>query len=297
MKKLFNILRFISSHPLTKDNRKSALFRFLKWQIISRLYPHPIVYPFVERSRLIVKKGMTGATGNIYVGLHEFEDMAFLLHLLRKEDVFGDVGANIGSYTILASGVVNAKTISVEPVPSTFKHLQNNIKINSLDNLVSAFNNGVGATEGILRFTKDFDTVNHVVSEDSISLGDTIQIPIVTLDNLFSNHLPVLLKIDVEGFELNVLKGGKNVLGSNELKAIIIELNSSGKRYGISDQEVHNFLTSYNFLPYMYDPFTRYLQTISIYSGSGNTIYIKDKKFAMDRVSAAREYSVTGKKF
>jgi thymidylate synthase len=63
---------------------------------------------------------MTGATGNIYAGLHEFEDMAFLLHLLRSEDMFADVGSNIGSYTILASGVVGAKSVAFEPVPSTY---------------------------------------------------------------------------------------------------------------------------------------------------------------------------------
>ncbi len=59
---------------------------------------------------------MTGATGNIYAGLHEFDDMAFFLHLLRPEDMFADVGSNIGSYTILASGVVGAKSVAFEPV-------------------------------------------------------------------------------------------------------------------------------------------------------------------------------------
>lgn len=54
---------------------------------------------------------MTGATGNIYVGLHEFEDMAFLLHVLRRTDLFVDVGANIGSYTILAGGAAGAKLL------------------------------------------------------------------------------------------------------------------------------------------------------------------------------------------
>ena len=63
---------------------------------------------------------MTGATGNIYTGLHEFEDMMFLLHLLRPGDIFVDAGANIGSYTVLASAVVGAKSISFEPVPPLF---------------------------------------------------------------------------------------------------------------------------------------------------------------------------------
>jgi len=43
-------------------------------------------------------------------------DMGFLLHFLRKDDLFLDVGANIGSYTVLAGGAVGAKSISFEPV-------------------------------------------------------------------------------------------------------------------------------------------------------------------------------------
>jgi hypothetical protein len=49
--------------------------------------------------------GMTGATQNIYVGLQEFVDIMLTLHFLRKGDLFLDMGANVGSYTILASGV------------------------------------------------------------------------------------------------------------------------------------------------------------------------------------------------
>ncbi len=99
-------LRYILVHPLSKRNRTKAFLKYLCWQIGYRLNPYPIIYPFVEKSKLIIAKGMTGATGNIYVGLHDFEKMGFLLHLLRPEDLFADVGANIGSYTILASGVI-----------------------------------------------------------------------------------------------------------------------------------------------------------------------------------------------
>ena len=52
---------------------------------------------------------MTGATGNIYCGLYEFLDMAFLLHFLRNGDLFGDIGSNIGSYTVLATGLRSTK--------------------------------------------------------------------------------------------------------------------------------------------------------------------------------------------
>jgi FkbM family methyltransferase len=297
MRNFFQLFNFVNTHPLTKKNKLNAILRILKWQVISRLYPIAFVLPFIEDSKLIVKNGMAGATGNLYAGLHDFEDMAFLLHLLRAEDLFGDIGANIGAYTILASGVVKAKSITVEPIPHTFNHLKHNIQINDLERLVTAYNKGVGALEGNLRFTKNFDVVNHVISEYNIEEIDSVEISIETLDNLFITKFPTLLKIDVEGFEINVLRGGHNVLLSSELKAIIIELNNSGYRYGVKDQQIHDVLLSYKFYPYSYKPFIRKLERIPIFLGYGNTIYIKDKDFVEARVNNSRKYSVLGKTF
>ena len=62
-------------------------------------------------------------TGNIYCGLAEFADMAFVLHVLRAGDLFVDIGANAGAYTLLASSVAGAKTTCFEPVPATYARL------------------------------------------------------------------------------------------------------------------------------------------------------------------------------
>ncbi len=76
--------------------------------------PHQdeVIVHWIGGTRLAARRGMTGLTGNIYAGLHEFADMAFLLHFLRPSDLFADVGANVGSYTILASGVVRCPTVA-----------------------------------------------------------------------------------------------------------------------------------------------------------------------------------------
>src|SRR5215212_3903441 len=124
---LLKTLQYIVNHPLNRSNKLAAIKRYFNWQVSSRLNPHPVIYPFVEGSSLVVQKSMTGATGNVYCGLHEFNDMGFLLHFLRPGDLFFDIGANIGSYTILASAVVGASTVSFEPVPSTFRNLQKNV--------------------------------------------------------------------------------------------------------------------------------------------------------------------------
>jgi Met-10+ like-protein len=80
---------------------------------------------------------MHGATGNIYCGLHEFAEMAFTLHLLRPGDLFADIGANVGSYTVLAAGVCGARVVAVEPGPAAGAALAKNIALNRLGDRVS----------------------------------------------------------------------------------------------------------------------------------------------------------------
>ena len=97
---ILSTIRFITNHPLNREHKLGAIIRFAKWQLGSRLVPGAVVYDWINGSRFLVKTGETGLTGNIYTGLHEFPDMGFLLHFLRSDDLFVDVGANVGSYTI-----------------------------------------------------------------------------------------------------------------------------------------------------------------------------------------------------
>ena len=79
---MLNVVRGVLAHPLTRNSRLSAFARIAQWQVLSRLQ-HEIVFTWVDGLKLAQRKGMTGATRNVYVGLHEFTDMAFLLHFLR----------------------------------------------------------------------------------------------------------------------------------------------------------------------------------------------------------------------
>ena len=295
MKSLFLILRFIFSHPLTRKSKISACFRLLKWQVGSRLFPFPVLWPFVEGTRLIVTRGMSGATGNIYTGLHEFEEMGFLLHLLRPDDLFGDIGGNIGSYSILASGVAGAHSVGVEPVLSTFLNFRHNVAVNDLDSKIGLHHSGIGASPGKLYFTRDQDTVNHVVPEGKSILEETEEVNITTLDQLFADRTPVLLKIDVEGYEMSVIQGAKVLLQQPALNCIIIEINGACNRYDVKEEEIHQSLLSNNFEPVSYDPFDRKLTPVKSFNPNGNTIYIRDRKWVEGRVLNAKKIQVLNK--
>jgi hypothetical protein len=65
----------------------------------------PVIIPWVGGTCLAVEKGMNAATMNFYCGLFESVDIILILHVLRPGDLFFDVGASVGTFTVLASGV------------------------------------------------------------------------------------------------------------------------------------------------------------------------------------------------
>src|SRR5581483_7903411 len=143
--RMIRILSGIARHPLNRHRPFAAIGRFVAWQLGTRLLGAPVAMPFIGSTRLLVRRGMVGATGNVYYGLQEFEDMAFVVHALRQGDVFVDVGANVGSYTVLAAGVSGARCIALEPVPSTFDSLLDNVRLNDLTARVECHNVAAGS--------------------------------------------------------------------------------------------------------------------------------------------------------
>jgi FkbM family methyltransferase len=188
---LASLFRYWQRHPLASRDLPGTAARFLRWQLGSRLLPMPVIVPWVGSTSLVIETGMTGATMNIYCGLHEAADMAFVLHVLRPGDVFLDVGANVGTYTILASGVAQARTLALEPIPATFERLLRNLRLNDLLSRVDARCLAVGATEGSVRFTAGRDTTNRAVSLlPSPSQEPTVEVPLTSLDQLLQEDPP-----------------------------------------------------------------------------------------------------------
>lgn len=290
---LTQTLRFITEHPLTVDHKLDAIARFVSWQVASRLTPGAIAVDFVGDARLLVHRGMTGATGNVYVGLHEFEDMAFLLHILRPEDLFVDVGANVGSYTVLAGKAVGARCLSFEPIPDTHAKLMDNVHLNGLVGRVDARCHGVGDQRAQLEFTSGLDCVNHVAEAADRAAGlDVVRVDVAPLDDLLGDQVPTLIKIDVEGFESQVLAGARKTLSRPELAAVIMETNGSGERYGVSDRALHQTMVEHGFSAFTYAPFARTLSPLNDRPNHGNSLYVRDPQWVGERVRSAPSFRV-----
>lgn len=287
-------LKLIYNHPLTRNQRAAAYARWLRWQFGSRISLGASVVEYVGGTRLLAQPGMTGATGNIYCGLHECHDMGFVLHFLREGDLFLDVGANIGSYTVLASGAVGAETICFEPVPATYQHLLDNLYLNRLVSRVTPLNVAVDSEVGELEMMADQDTVNRVVTNE-VYLGTKVKVPVVSLDEILDGRVPKLIKIDVEGFETLVLKGAAHTLNDPGLEAILMELNGSGNAYGFDEKALHQSLIDLGFKQCSYNVISRELLVgAEMEWSTGNSLYVRNPSMAQEHLRLSKHYPIIG---
>jgi hypothetical protein len=148
----------------------------------------------------------------------------------------------------------------------------------------------VGKEPGELKFTSGLDTMNHVVAGNEG--GETIRVEIVRLDDLLKNRVPVLIKIDTEGFELAALEGAAATLANPELMALIVELNGSCRRYNVEEADIHRFILERGFSAISYNPFERSFTHKPTFNANGNTIYIKNETGVRNRLESSRKFKV-----
>jgi len=276
---------WVFTHPLTKGAPLSAFWRIASWQLRSRLREE-IIVDWVRGQKLCVSRGMRSATGNIYVGMMEFPEMMFTLHFLRPDDLFVDIGANVGVFSVLAAGGCGCRSIACEPAPKTFSALKKNIGLNGLEDRVELHQVVVGAEEGKAYFTTELDQINHVVAAAGEGVMEQTQ---RTLDGLVGDRMPIMLKIDVEGHEKAVIDGAGTVLRKPGLVAMQVETVS---------QAMEDDFAELGFAKYYYNPFTRQLATRSLDGiKNKNSLYIRDLALVEQRIAAAEPVTVLGERF
>jgi FkbM family methyltransferase len=290
-----SVARFLRRNPLTRKRVGRGMARALGLQLAWKILGYrALVVPFVNDAELILRPGMPGATGNFYGGLHDFADMSFLLHALREGDLFVDVGANVGTYTVLASAVRRARSVAFEPIARTRDRLIDTLRLNHIEDLVSVRPVAVGGKPGTLELSSDLDAMNRALAADERYGGITERVALVTLDDALEGQSPALLKIDVEGYEGEVLSGATRTLRSPGLLGIIAEFNASSLRYGTEETPILRLLAENGFLPHSYSPFTRTLQPFKGERSSPNLILARDLPALRERVGSAPRFRVIG---
>jgi FkbM family methyltransferase len=141
---------------------------------------------------------------------------------LRPGDLFLDVGANIGIYTLFALDL-GAEVIACEPDVQNAHRLEENLALN--DYTAEVVHKAVSNRCGTVRFTQGLDSYNHVVL-DGTTLSNApalVQVETTTVDDLLGDRVAAGLKIDVEGAERLVLEGAVRALHDQRIKLIQLE--------------------------------------------------------------------------
>jgi FkbM family methyltransferase len=291
-----SVLTAIMRHPLHRAHPVRAVWRATRLIMASALTPtRHIAIPYIDDTVLYWPMGASSVMLCARFGLGEYTDMAFCLHALRPDDLFCDVGANAGVYTILAAGAVGSRVVSIEPIPRTFDLLMANVYANGVAHLVDGRRNGMGAEPGTLHFTSSLWSLNHVVAPET---PDSIAVGVVTLDAVLDRRVPQIIKIDVEGFEAKVLQGASGTLNDPRLLAILIEVTEQLERYGDAKPGIASILEHAGFTgPFWYQPNTRSLVDAREPGPTRyNQIFVRDKSLIEARLRSASEYTIHGTK-
>lgn len=282
--KIYRILWLFNNHPLTKNEKLNTLIRYLIFHIRFR-DGDEIAIPF-SNGHLIISKG-DGSQAHYFTYLEDFEEMVFLLHFLRGEDQFVDVGANIGVYSILAASQIGCKTIAFEPSGKNYSILQENLHLNNLQDFIEIHNFALGdKSESKTIGAKG--ALTYITNNQDLELQ---KIKIQKLDD-FAEYAQ-LIKIDVEGFEEFVLKGAEQVLNHPDTHAVIIEL-AGYNRYNSSNTIIHDLMIKKSFFPVQYFPEIREIKKIESFRiDQFNTIYIKNLKLVKERIIESPKFKIS----
>lgn len=282
MSRAVELLSYAMRHPIGRRQRLRTISRIVGWQIKSRLLGGPFVHDWIEGSKLRVSRGMTGATGNIYFGLHEFSDMGMLLHLLRSGDLFLDIGANVGTYSILAAKVCGADVWAFEPSTDTRALLLANVQLNQIGDRVRVLSEALGDRSADVPFARGLGAMNRITDDKNV---DSEMVSMRRLDDLIGDAVPVMMKIDVEGHEPALFRGARETLARPGLQVVEVET---------VDDSMRRQLTGLGFVECFYDPLARTLLDGPCAWPANNALFVRDRAFVLDRVSSAAERQVLG---
>lgn len=249
----FNSFFRILNHPLNKDQKLKAVFRILWWKF-NQLFLHiPSVVTLSGSDIKCICYPESSYSGMVvYNNLPEYPEMLFLGKMLKPQSIFLDVGANIGVFTLMAaSKIKKGRIYSFEPIPKVLDTLYQNISINQIQDKVKVFKKVVSDKNGIEKFIiQETSEYSHI--SKSISKGTSI--PSVKLDDFCKGekiNFIDMIKIDVEGAELKVLKGLEEFLRKGRVKILIVEISTNCQLYGYTQQQVIDYLREIGYLTYI----------------------------------------------
>jgi FkbM family methyltransferase len=244
--KLFTRLGAVLRHPQILP----AYLQWCAWKSVDRV-PRPKFRQQPDQCReASIGEWLSFSEFWTYRELIPRSEEALLLQALSRPDhqpgLALDIGANLGIFACRA-GSLGHRVHAFEPMPDTFARLEKNILSNGLGDLVRANLIGIGDEDGFAEFERPAKSPGQ--SRMTLSGGeDVTRVPLTTLDRyLESESIPFVdfLKIDVEGMETRVIRGGRKAFKEKRIGTALIEVCPWNLRHaGTSPKELFREIDS-----------------------------------------------------
>lgn len=255
-------------YPVTLRNGLGAYARYLICRLQDWTTAGPVLVPFVNDMLLLAERRTPEATALRLLVLTDFEAMTFIAHFLRREEYFVDVGAGIGSYTVLAAGSASACVTAFEPQPERLVLLRRNLALNE----IAARADCRELALGDFSWKPDVRRVRgRPPRQRDLVRASAAPVALARLDDSRLAGSPVMARIDVGGGELAVLRGAHGMLGNPSLCALVL---GSGARASADHLELaRTILARHGFVAVSYDPHRR--QMLPPKELGGASIYVR----------------------
>ena len=221
-------------------------------------------------------------SSHIYCGAFEWEEREWLLSELTHADTFYDIGANIGLFTLLASARCR-NVVAFEPTHDTFRMLSENVALNFNPENIQLINAAASDTNGsqdIYVLTNGKDAWNSMAVKPEEGQYRIDRIKTVNVDEMVGNGkipAPDVIKIDVEGWELHVLRGLEKTIAQYKPVMLIEFTRSNLEAAGTSPDELGKSIQAMNYDLYSYDPRYRKLRLVSTFGFDHKNLVAKPK--------------------
>ncbi|HUW18477.1 MAG TPA: FkbM family methyltransferase [Sedimentisphaerales bacterium] len=247
----------VVTHPVLYIKRKWCLHKYKSGRPLNS-----ITEKDVNGVRFVLDPSLGAHINRMYYDWYGFPIKEAMKKYLKQGGCFIDIGANIGYISAVGAGFVGKSGFvhSFEPVPAYFQYLLRITELNADYNIVvNSFALGEHSGNAYMNATEPPAIGASSMVPGFIPEGFTgraVQVPVVRLDEYIESkrldHIS-LIKIDVEGFEIPVLKGASGFFKKhrNNLPPVIVECTPARYRQlNTSLEELEEFMTSYKYRSY-----------------------------------------------
>jgi len=240
-------LQWLFGHDVARKYPFRTVWRLINWEFM-RILNRSVESRYDETFDITLAPHEGASRLAYYFGVSEPELFAFYEGFLKPGMTVVDAGANIGLHTLFFAKRVGpeGRVYAFEPGQSAFVRLQSHVERNKLAN-VRCFHCALGAAEGVVALAENCqdNSRNFVVESSSKPIG-TKNIALRPLDQVLKEESVGrvdFLKIDVEGFEPQVLGGASNYLRQQSIRVLQLELDDSSlARSGFSAGQISGML-------------------------------------------------------